>query len=98
MRIKSLRSGNVAGAFFIRTSSCTGGSCESSLSLPRWGVAASLEIAWCDMNKAVPGKNAGAPELTWANAPDILTVEEAAFLARIPRNAAYEAVRQGVIP
>jgi len=50
------------------------------------------------MNKTVPGKSPGISELTWTNAPDILTVEEAASLARIPRNAAYEAVRQGVIP
>lgn len=36
--------------------------------------------------------------LTWETAPDILTVEEAAALVRIPRNAAYEAVRLGFLP
>jgi excisionase family DNA binding protein len=36
--------------------------------------------------------------LTWETAPDILTIEEAASLVRIPRNAAYEAVRAGFLP
>ena len=36
--------------------------------------------------------------LTWETAPDILTVEEAALLLRIPRNAAYEAVKLGTLP
>jgi excisionase family DNA binding protein len=36
--------------------------------------------------------------LTWEDAPDILTVEEAAVLARVPRNAMYEAVRLRVVP
>lgn len=36
--------------------------------------------------------------LTWESAPEILTVDETAILARIPRNAAYEAVRLGLIP
>jgi hypothetical protein len=36
--------------------------------------------------------------LTWNNAPDILTVEEAALLARVPRNGMYEAVRLGLVP
>lgn len=42
-------------------------------------------------------KKVSAP-LTWQTAPDILTVEEAAALVRIPRNAAYEAVRLGFLP
>jgi excisionase family DNA binding protein len=41
-------------------------------------------------------KNAGP--LTWESAPDVLTVEEAAALVRIPRNAAYEAIRLGFLP
>ncbi|MGC2405086.1 MAG: helix-turn-helix domain-containing protein [Candidatus Cybelea sp.] len=36
--------------------------------------------------------------LTWETAPDILTVEEAAELVRIPKNAAYEAIRLGFLP
>ncbi len=36
--------------------------------------------------------------LTWETAPSVLTVEEAAALVRIPRNAAYEAIRLGFIP
>ncbi len=36
--------------------------------------------------------------LDWENAPDSLTVREAAALLRIPRNAAYEAVRLGLLP
>ncbi|MGA2760397.1 MAG: helix-turn-helix domain-containing protein [Candidatus Cybelea sp.] len=36
--------------------------------------------------------------LTWETAPSVLTVEEAAALVRIPRNAAYEAVRLGFLP
>ena len=36
--------------------------------------------------------------LAWDSAPDILTVDEAARLVRIPRNAAYEAVRAGFLP
>jgi len=34
----------------------------------------------------------------WETAPDSLTVREAAALLRIPRNAAYEAVRLGLLP
>jgi excisionase family DNA binding protein len=37
-------------------------------------------------------------ELDWETAPDSLTVTEAAVLLRIPRNAAYEAVRLGLLP
>jgi len=37
-------------------------------------------------------------ELTWENAPAILTVEEAAILARVPRSGMYEAVRLGFVP
>jgi excisionase family DNA binding protein len=36
--------------------------------------------------------------LTWETAPDILTIDEAASLLRIPRNAAYEAARAGLLP
>lgn len=36
--------------------------------------------------------------LTWETAPDVLTIDEAAKLVRIPRNAAYEAVRAGFLP
>ena len=36
--------------------------------------------------------------LTWETAPDSLTVEEAASLVRIPRNALYEAIRLGLLP
>ncbi len=36
--------------------------------------------------------------LTWETAPSVLTVEEAAALVRIPRNAAYEAIRLGFLP
>lgn len=39
-----------------------------------------------------------ATPLAWESAPDVLTVEEAASLVRIPRNAAYEAVRAGFLP
>ena len=40
----------------------------------------------------------GSKTLTWETAPDVLTVDEAAALLRIPRNAAYEAVRFGFLP
>jgi excisionase family DNA binding protein len=36
--------------------------------------------------------------LDWETAPDSLTVAEAASLLRIPRNAAYEAIRLGLLP
>ncbi len=36
--------------------------------------------------------------LTWENAPDILTVEEAAQLVRVPRTSMYEVVRLGLVP
>lgn len=36
--------------------------------------------------------------LTWSNAPDILTVEEAAILVRVPRSGMYEAVSAGLVP
>lgn len=39
-----------------------------------------------------------AKELDWETAPDSLTVAEAAALLRIPRNAAYQAVRLGLLP
>lgn len=41
---------------------------------------------------------ATAQALNWSTAPDILTVEEAASLVRIPRTAAYEAVRLKLLP
>jgi excisionase family DNA binding protein len=37
-------------------------------------------------------------DFDWETAPDSLTVKEAARLLRIPRNAAYEAVRLGLLP
>ena len=37
-------------------------------------------------------------DLDWDSAPESLTVEEVACLLRIPRNAAYEAVRLGLLP
>jgi hypothetical protein len=37
-------------------------------------------------------------KLTWGNAPDILKVDEAAVLARVPRSGMYEAVRLGFVP
>jgi excisionase family DNA binding protein len=46
-------------------------------------------------NQAVKNQD---KELNWETAPDSLTVEEAATLLRIPRNAAYEAVRLGLLP
>jgi hypothetical protein len=36
--------------------------------------------------------------LTWETAPDVLTVAEAANLARIPRNGMYAAVSLGIVP
>jgi len=36
--------------------------------------------------------------LSWDTAPDVLTINEAAMLLRVPRNAAYEAVRLGLLP
>jgi len=44
----------------------------------------------------VKRKNVSA--LTWDNAPESLTVAEAAALARIPRNGMYDAVRLGLVP
>jgi excisionase family DNA binding protein len=46
-------------------------------------------------NQAVKNQD---KELDWETAPDSLTVKEAAALLRIPRNAAYEAVRLGLLP
>ena len=43
-------------------------------------------------------KKASVPLITWETAPDILTIDEAATLLRIPRNAAYAAVRAGLLP
>lgn len=37
-------------------------------------------------------------DLDWETAPDSLTVAEAAALLRIPKNAAYEAIRLGLLP
>ena len=36
--------------------------------------------------------------LTWENAPEILTVDEAALLVRVPRNGMYGAVNAGLVP
>ena len=36
--------------------------------------------------------------LTWETAPDVLTVEEAAALVRIPKNAFYGAIKAGLVP
>jgi excisionase family DNA binding protein len=38
------------------------------------------------------------PSLTWENAPDILTVEEASVLVRVPRNGVYGVIRAGLLP
>jgi len=37
-------------------------------------------------------------EITWESAPAVLTVDEAALLARVPRNGMYEAIRLQVVP
>jgi excisionase family DNA binding protein len=36
--------------------------------------------------------------LTWENAPDVLTVKEAAVLLRVTPSAVYAAIRLGVLP
>ena len=36
--------------------------------------------------------------LTWENAPDILTVEEASVLVRVPRNGVYGVIQAGLLP
>lgn len=36
--------------------------------------------------------------LTWETAPDILTVEEAAILVRLPRNGVYGVIQAGLLP
>lgn len=36
--------------------------------------------------------------LTWENAPDVLTVKEAAALLRVTPTAVYAAIRLGVLP
>lgn len=36
--------------------------------------------------------------LTWENAPDVLTVKEAAALLRVTPSAVYAAIRLGVLP
>jgi len=38
------------------------------------------------------------PNLTWENAPDVLTVKEAAALLRVTPTAVYAAVRLGLLP
>jgi excisionase family DNA binding protein len=37
-------------------------------------------------------------KLTWENAPDVLTVKEAAALLRVTPSAVYAAIRLGVLP
>ena len=44
------------------------------------------------------GENSREEKLTWGNAPDILKVDEAAVLARVPRSGMYEVVRLGFVP
>jgi excisionase family DNA binding protein len=36
--------------------------------------------------------------LTWETAPDILTVEEASVLVRVPRNGVYGIIQAGLLP
>lgn len=36
--------------------------------------------------------------LTWETAPDILTVEEASVLVRVPRNGVYGVIKAGLLP
>jgi excisionase family DNA binding protein len=36
--------------------------------------------------------------MTWENAPDILTAQEASALVRIPRNGLYGAIQAGLLP
>lgn len=36
--------------------------------------------------------------LTWENAPEILTVEEASVLLRVPRNGVYGVIQAGLLP
>ncbi len=38
------------------------------------------------------------PSLSWENAPDILTVREAAALLRVSTTAVYAAVKLGLLP
>lgn len=48
-------------------------------------------------NREQPLKKASGP-LTWETAPSVLTVNEAAELVRIPRNAFYGAIKAGLVP
>jgi excisionase family DNA binding protein len=43
-------------------------------------------------------QSARQSSLTWENAPDVLTVKEAAALLRVTPSAIYAAVRLGVLP
>jgi excisionase family DNA binding protein len=36
--------------------------------------------------------------LTWEDAPEILTVEEASVLVRVPRNGVYAVIQAGLLP
>ncbi len=42
--------------------------------------------------------NVRRPNLTWENAPDVLTVSEAAALLRVTPGAVYAAIRLGLVP
>lgn len=48
-------------------------------------------------NRVYPMKSTRR-SLTWENAPDILTVEEASVLVRIPKNGVYGVIQAGLLP
>lgn len=45
----------------------------------------------------MPRKTTSEP-LSWSDAPDVLTVDEAARVLRLGRNGMYEMIRTGVVP